>query len=106
MGKKDYQYMENPFQVTRREFLSITGAIAAFTALPAVWVRSRVTKRNNYLRARAAGLYLDDRNAKIRVSHGNPVVTKIYDEFAHAPLSEISEALFHTRYINRSKGIA
>lgn len=104
--KQEYQYIEDPFSVTRREFLTIGGVIAALTAAPAVWVRSRIVKRNDYVRARAAGLYQDDRISEIRVSHENSAVMNMYREFAGHPLSEVSEELFHTRYVDRSGGIA
>lgn len=101
---KEYQYTEDPLSVTRREFLTIGGVISALTAAPAVWVRSRVVKRNDYIRARSAGLYKDDQVSKVRVSHGNNAVMNMYREFAGQPLSEISEELFHTSYINRNNG--
>lgn len=102
--KHEYHYTEDPFSVTRREFLTIGGIIAALAAAPAVWVRSRVVRRNDYIRARAAGLYQDDQISKVRVSHENTAVMNMYKEFAGHPLSEISEELFHTKYVNRTNG--
>jgi len=102
MKKQSYSYVESPFLLSRREFVTIGGIIIALLALPAVWIRSAIAKRNEYVRARIQGLYKDDVQSKVRVSHGNEAVAKMYKEFAKHPLSEISEELFHTHhYINR-----
>ena len=47
---------------------------------------------------RAAGLYQDDKDKKVRNSHENPHVKKLYEEFIGKPLCEKSEKLFHTVY--------
>ena len=52
---------------------------------------------------RAAGLYQDDRKSKIRCSHQNPEITKIYKEFLVQPNSELAHKLLHTVYFKRSK---
>lgn len=106
MRKETYQYEENPFNVSRREFLAIGGALAALSAIPAVLVRRMALKRNEYIRARAAGLYKDDLIAKIRVSHANQGVSMLYKDFLGAPLGEISEELLHTRYVDRTRAMA
>ena len=105
MESKDYQYVEDPFYVTRREFVTIAGIIIALLALPAVWINLLVSAKNDYIRARAKGLYLDDERAKIRVSHENQAVARYYKEFGGKPLSGLSEELLHTRYFDRSKGL-
>ena len=106
MSDKPYEYIEDPFCVTRRGFLTISGALLALTAIPAAVVRHMAVKRNDYIRARTAGLYMDDTNAKVRVSHANQGVTKLYQDFLGTPLSEISEELLHTRYIDRSRALS
>ncbi|MEN6474463.1 MAG: iron hydrogenase small subunit [Syntrophaceae bacterium] len=106
MSAEEYQYIENPMSVSRREFLSISGALIALTALPAAVVRRMAVKRNDYIRARTAGLYKDDTNAKVRVSHANQGVSRLYQDFLGNPLSEVSEELLHTRYIDRSRAMA
>lgn len=106
MSKDKYQYSEDPFNVSRREFLAIGGLFAAFTAIPAIWIRRMAVKRNEYIRARTAGLYKDDSISKIRVSHANPGISAIYKDFLGQPLGELSENLLHTHYINRSKALA
>ncbi len=52
-------------------------------------------------RKRTEGLYTDDRECALRRSHENPMITKIYDEFLGAPLSEKSHKLLHTHYTCR-----
>ncbi|MDD4956359.1 MAG: NADH-dependent [FeFe] hydrogenase, group A6 [Candidatus Omnitrophica bacterium] len=50
---------------------------------------------------RAAGLYKGDVDSKIRVSHENPYVKQLYDEFLGKPLGEKAHKLLHTRYTPR-----
>ncbi len=47
---------------------------------------------------RAAALYSDDLSKKIRFSHENTDVKKLYKDFLGEPLGEKSEKLLHTRY--------
>jgi ferredoxin hydrogenase small subunit len=106
MENKDYQYIENPLHVTRREFISIGGIIVAFLALPAVWLKMMASSNNNYILARTKGLYQDDEKSVIRVSHANKSVIRYYKEFGGEPLGHLSEELLHTKYINRTKMIS
>ena len=50
---------------------------------------------------RAAGLYTDDKECKIRVSHKNPMITQAYSEFFKEPASEKAHHLLHTHYVKR-----
>ena len=50
---------------------------------------------------RIAGLYQDDRERKIRYSHENPEVIRLYEEFLGKPLSAKAHELLHTRYTAR-----
>lgn len=56
---------------------------------------------NEVRRERIAGLYKDDRTHKIRVSHRNPEVQKLYKDFLGEPLSEQAMKHLHTGYIER-----
>ena len=47
---------------------------------------------------RAAALYENDLEKQIRVSHQNPYVKRLYEEFLEKPLSEKAEKLLHTSY--------
>ena len=53
------------------------------------------------VRARMQALYRIDQDGEVRVSHRNPWVTKLYDEFLGKPLGETSHKLLHTRYGKR-----
>jgi len=50
---------------------------------------------------RAAGLYQHDRDRQLRLSHENPEVKRVYDEFLGRPLSHKAHELLHTRYTAR-----
>ncbi len=50
---------------------------------------------------RAAGLYADDEDSVVRVSHKNPMIIKLYDEFLGEPNSEKAHHLLHTHYTER-----
>lgn len=50
---------------------------------------------------RAAGLYSDDERSTVRVSHMNPNIIKLYDEFLTKPNSEKAHKYLHTHYIKR-----
>lgn len=52
---------------------------------------------------RIDSLYNRDNNSKLRVSHENPDIIKLYDEFLDEPLSKKSEKLLHTKYEDKSK---
>ncbi len=56
---------------------------------------------NNLFPERAAALYISDENSDLRLSHNNPAVKKIYDDFLDEPLSDKSEKLLHTFYLER-----
>lgn len=51
---------------------------------------------------RIAALYNRDRDLACRVSHENPDIKRVYDEFYGAPLSKLAEHMLHTSYRDRS----
>jgi NADH-quinone oxidoreductase subunit G/NADP-reducing hydrogenase subunit HndD len=53
------------------------------------------------VRARMQALYKIDRDEPRRVSHANPWITRLYDEFLGKPLGEKSHHLLHTHYHKR-----
>jgi iron-only hydrogenase group A len=53
---------------------------------------------NEIRQKRAEGLYQDDADCRLRFSHENPSIQKLYSEFLGAPLSEKAEHLLHTQY--------
>jgi len=53
--------------------------------------------QNNAIRKKRAGALLSfDKNLKLRESHKNPIVEKIYEEFLYEPKSRKAEKLLHT----------
>ncbi len=56
---------------------------------------------NEMRKLRSAGIYSDDETKKIRYSHENPYVKKLYEEYLKSPLSEKSHKLLHTHYTAR-----
>jgi iron only hydrogenase large subunit-like protein len=55
----------------------------------------------NVLRKRAEAVYEEDRGKAIRMSHQNPDIIKLYDEFLGEPYSEKAHHLLHTTYTER-----
>ncbi|PIE30002.1 ferredoxin [candidate division KSB3 bacterium] len=54
---------------------------------------------------RASGLYKEDREMKLRKSHENPEIQKVYEEYLEKPLSHRAHELLHTHYIERDSFI-
>lgn len=55
------------------------------------------------LKKRIQALYDIDTNAKIRRSHQNESVKKLYDEFLEEPNSHTAHEILHTGYVNRKE---
>jgi NADP-reducing hydrogenase subunit HndD len=55
----------------------------------------------NAARARMQALYKIDQTEKLRVSHRNASVARLYDEFLGKPLGDKSHSLLHTHYDRR-----
>ncbi|MCL2187983.1 MAG: NADH-dependent [FeFe] hydrogenase, group A6 [Defluviitaleaceae bacterium] len=55
------------------------------------------------IKERAASLYAIDGEKKVRVSHENAEVKKLYDEFLEKPGSHKAHDLLHTKYVKRAK---
>ncbi|MBO4842935.1 MAG: iron hydrogenase small subunit [Bacteroidales bacterium] len=53
------------------------------------------------LDARREAIYREDEGKAIRMSHKNPDIVKLYEEFLGEPLGERSEELLHTHYFNK-----
>jgi iron-only hydrogenase group A len=59
---------------------------------------------NNQVRqARIAAIYREDEGKRLRKSHDNPDIARLYDEFLGQPLGERSHHLLHTQYTPRSR---
>lgn len=64
---------------------------------------SKIRSNTDVRKLRADALYTIDEKSKIRKSHENPIVKKIYDEYLGKPGSELAEKLLHTKYTKREK---
>ncbi|HOO77728.1 MAG TPA: NADH-dependent [FeFe] hydrogenase, group A6 [bacterium] len=53
--------------------------------------------------ARMAAIFQEDEGKELRMSHQNPEIVEIYEEYLGRPLGEISHRLLHTRYRERSR---
>jgi len=106
MEQRDYQYIENPATLSRRQFISISAVALAALAAPVLWYKGQLDGKNDYIQARINGLYQDDKEAIIRVSHKNPMVAKYYSEFGGEPCNHLSHELLHTHYVDRTKLMA
>lgn len=52
---------------------------------------------------RAKALYSEDASLKVRKSHKNPEIKKLYDEYLGKPNSHKAHDLLHTHYVTREK---
>lgn len=53
------------------------------------------------LNKRREAIYMIDKNKKLRTSHDNPFILKLYDEFLGEPGGETAHELLHTKYFER-----
>ena len=54
---------------------------------------------------RQAGLYRIDQDAKVRQSHNNPLIQKLYKDYLGKPLGSLSHELLHTKYHDRKRRV-
>jgi len=54
------------------------------------------------LKKRQMAIYEEDGNKKLRKSHENPYIQKLYEEFLGKPMSEKAHHLLHTKYFDRT----
>jgi len=57
-----------------------------------------ISSDDNVLEKRQQAIYEIDKNKKLRKSHENPYIKKIYAEYLEEPGSEIAHRLLHTKY--------
>ncbi len=91
-GKADYQFIE---------IMACPGGCIMGGGQP---IKSSKTRSEVDVRKlRADALYTIDEKSRIRKSHENPILKKIYKEFLEKPGSEKAEKLLHTSYHARKK---
>ncbi|MDR0339765.1 MAG: [FeFe] hydrogenase, group A [Desulfovibrio sp.] len=52
---------------------------------------------------RARALFSEDKGNRLRKSHENPAIKKLYADFLGEPHSELARQLLHTQYVKRSR---
>ncbi|MGI6579202.1 MAG: NADH-dependent [FeFe] hydrogenase, group A6 [Saccharofermentanales bacterium] len=55
------------------------------------------------LRKRQEALYQEDRNKQLRMSHQNPMIQKLYEEYLGEPYGELAHDLLHTTYTAKER---
>lgn len=67
-------------------------------------IKSSKVRANIDVRAkRASALYTIDEASKVRKSHENPIIQKLYKEYLEKPGSHKAHELLHTHYQKREK---
>lgn len=88
-GKSKYHYIE---------IMNCIGGCIGGGGQPKINIRNEDSIKEK----RIENLYKRDNNLNIRFSHENPYIKEIYQNYLDKPLSELSENLLHTIYIDRS----
>ena len=91
-GKADYQFIE---------IMSCPGGCVNGGGQP---IKSAFV-RNNYdiKKLRAASIYAQDKEMKLRKSHENPAIKELYKEFLGEPNSHKAHEILHTSYVPRNR---
>jgi len=82
------------------EFMGCTGGCVNGGGQPIV--SAKVQDRVDVRKERAKALYQIDEAKKLRQSHENPYVQKLYEEFLGEPNSHLSHELLHTHYSKKT----
>ncbi|MDR0978955.1 MAG: [FeFe] hydrogenase, group A [Lachnospiraceae bacterium] len=91
-GKADYQFVE---------IMACPGGCIMGGGQPIKSSKERMEKDVRDLRAKA--IYNIDKESKIRKSHENPDIQKLYKEYLEAPGGHKAHELLHTHYVKREK---
>ncbi|WP_459481715.1 [FeFe] hydrogenase, group A [Clostridium saccharoperbutylacetonicum] len=67
--------------------------------------KHRIDKIKEANEKRIMSLYDKDNKMKLRLSHKNPEIEMLYNEFYGEPLSELAEKMLHTSYYSRSNDL-
>jgi NADP-reducing hydrogenase subunit HndD len=86
-GEADYQFVE---------IMACPGGCVNGGGQPHQLAQTRMV--TNVPAARAEALYGNDQKAKVRKSHENPAIIKLYDEYLGKPGSARAHELLHTTY--------
>lgn len=64
--------------------------------------KSEIPTSDDTRSKRIDSLYTKDTNSRLRYSHENPDILRVYEEYYEKPLSPLAEQLLHTSYESRS----
>ena len=90
-GKSEYHIIE---------IMGCPGGCVTGGGQPLVTASERIDK--NIFEIRAKAIYDEDESLKIRSSHENPYIKKLYEEFLGEPNSHKAHHLLHTTYTKRA----
>ena len=91
-GKADYQFVE---------IMACPGGCIMGGGQPIK--NSKIRREVDVRKLRADALYTIDEKSKIRKSHENPILQKIYKDFLGRPGGKKAHELLHTSYVERPK---
>lgn len=91
-GKADYQFVE---------IMACPGGCIMGGGQPIK--SSKIRETVNVAKKRSEAMYSIDERSTIRLSHKNPVLQKIYQEFLGEPGGHLAHELLHTQYEKREK---
>ena len=94
--------------ITRRAFLKGCCIVTGGLALSVHWTgRALAGARTifDHMKERIAGVYREDKHFPRRASQENVQVQELYKKFLEKPLSEKSEHLLHTHWIDKSAAV-
>jgi len=89
-------------KISRRMFFRSASVVFAMLVVGYRNAAGAVADTVDFLTARIETVFNRDRTMVFRKSQDNPAVIRVYDEFLGEPMSETSERLLHTTYIDRS----
>ncbi|MFZ7102970.1 MAG: NADH-dependent [FeFe] hydrogenase, group A6 [Peptococcaceae bacterium] len=93
-GSADYHFIE---------IMACPGGCIGGGGTPIVSALERTKLAKDYRDLRIKAIYSEDAQQKIRKSHENPAVKKLYKDYLGEPLGEKSHHLLHTHYTKRLK---
>ena len=91
-GKADYQFVE---------IMACPGGCIMGGGQPIK--SSKIRETVDVAKKRSEAMYTIDEKSKVRVSHKNPVLQKIYKEYLGEPGGKLAHELLHTHYQKREK---
>ncbi len=60
---------------------------------------------SSIIKKRAEAIYKEDKGKKLRKSHENPEIVKLYEDFLGKPMSDKAHHLLHTNYFDKKKKV-